>query len=366
MKHRGVGVGAAVLVAVGAVIAPRGAQAAPRVLAQGQVMPAGLTALEAGKMQVVEVDGRTRRRKTITGAFEVGGEVITFQTVRGARPRFQRVFDADAPRYEIDVCFKDGEGRPFMVQGGGDKILDPSCDPELVEEEAEDVSAGELGSRSATPEQRQAHFMVAEVMIQALRGIEFRRRFSPEYDALVNHVSLARAAQDVLALDCTDDDVTCEAGAQSGGDVGVASHSNRWEHVFRVFHGEVSKKWRDRVGIGYATHGATLALRRDFRNGRIYFAYHRCNHGRCYYHSRMNHRCTFMSGPIRKYHIHNLSCWTPYSPWSGARYYRGHNSNDDAALQYRSVRLDRHFPRGYGSGNPCDDSYRHDTVDPCY
>jgi hypothetical protein len=367
MGHHGVGVSAAVLVVVGALsVPPSGVQAAPRVLAYGQEAPAGLTALEAGKMLVVEADGRTRRRKTIAGAFAVGSEVITFQTVRGARPRFQQVFDADAPRYEIDVCFKDGEGRPFMVQGGGDKILDPSCDPDLVEDEPGEASAAGPEDGSATPEQRQAHFMVAEAMIQALQGVEFRRPFFPEYDALVNHVSLARAAQDVLALDCADDDVTCEAGTQGGGETGVASHSNRWEHIFRVFHGEVSKKWRDWVGIGYATHGATLMLRRDFRTGRIDFAQHRCNHGRCYYDRGMNHRCTFMSGPIREYHIHNLSCWTPYSPWSGARYYRGHNSNDDTALQYRSVRLDRHFPRGYGSGSPCDDPYRHDTVDPCY
>lgn len=365
MAHlHGKGAGTALALVV-LLAAMREGHAAPAVLAPGNERPAALISLEAGKMLVTEADGRLRRRKTVNGTFELGGERITFGTVRGGRPRFQRLFDADAPRYEIDVCFKDTQGRPFMVQGGGDKVLDPSCDPELLEEEAED-STGGLDTRSATPEQRQTHFMIAEAMLAALRDVEFRRRFWPEYNALVNHASLASAAQDVLALDCNDADVVCEAEAQSGRDIGAENHANRWEHVFRVFHGEVSKKWRERLGISYATHGATLALRRDFRNGRIYFAYHRCNHGRCYYQRGMNHRCTFMSGPIRGYHIHNLACLTPYNPWSGSRYYRGHNSNDDTALQYRSVRLDTHPRRGYGSGSPCDDPYRHDTVDPCY
>ena len=367
MRHCRVRWGAAAIAAAGVlVVRAVPVRAAPSVVMAGYELPAGFTSLEVGRKTVVEADDRARRRRTLTGTFEAGGETITFETIRGGRPRLGSVVDEGAPRYEIDVCFKDGDGRPFLVQSGGDKVLDPTCDPELLEEEPAGTSGGEVRASSPTPEQRQAHFAMAEAMIQALRSIEFRRPFQPEYQALVGHAALAAEGQAALDLDCSDDDVVCEAEDQSEGDVGIESHQYRWEHIFRVFHGVVSRRWRELVGINYATHGAILALRRDFRNGLIYLAYHRCNHGRCYYDSGMNHRCTFLSGPVREYHMHNLSCLTLYNPWSGARGFRGHNSNDDTALQYRSVRLDRHFPRFYGSGVPCDDPYRHDTVDPCY
>ncbi len=366
MRHCRMGWRAAAIAAAGVfVVRAVPVSAAPSVVMTGYELPAGFSSLEVGRKAVVEADDRTRRRRTLTGTFEVGGEVITFQTIRGGRPRLGSVVDEEGPRYEIDVCFKDGDGRPFIVQSGGDKVLDPTCDPDLLEEEPE-ASGDEVQASSLTPEQRQAHFAMAEAMIQALRSIEFRRPFLPEYQALVGHAALAAEGQAALDLDCSDDDVVCEAGTQSEGDIEIESHQNRWEHIFRVFYGVVSRKWRELVGIDFATHGATLALRRDFRNGLIYLAYHRCNHGRCYYDSGMNHRCTFLSGPNRQYHVHNLSCQTLYNPWSGARGYRGHNSNDDTALQYRSVRLDQHPPRFYGSGFPCDDLYRHDTTDPCY
>jgi len=78
----------------------------------------------------------------------------------------------------------------------------------------------------------------------------------------------------------------------------------------------------------------------------------------------MQRKCGFFSSRNREYHVHEEFCSTNYSPWSGARYWAGHNSNDDTAIQYRAVRNNTHYPSSFGW--PCNDPYPHDTVDSCY
>ena len=334
---------------------------AMRVLARGQELPAGMTSLRVERPTVfLDMSGRGeprhRRRPSIVGTFELDGAAIGFQTIRGRRLR-RRWRDADDPRHELEVCFKDGEGRPFMVQLGGDEVLDPACDPELMEppDEAEGLDARlSVGGEEAP-------FAIAAAALEALAGVEFRRRFADEYAALVGHAQLAATTQQGIEPDCEAEDTYCEEDVgQADGGLIAQSHNNRWRHILEVWSGPLSR-------VPGATHGATIAFRQDPRNNRVTMAWHRCNHGRCYYGRNMRFQCAFWSRFDRQYHVHRETCTTRYSPRSGADWWwPGHNSNDDTSIQYRAVRNDRHYPSGWGSGWPCDDPYTHDRASGCF
>ncbi len=258
---------------------------ASTVLAAGYALPAGVISLELARRSV-EIDGRVRSRKAVSATFEFGGEAITVETTRGLRPKFRSLYDPEAPKYAIDVCFKDSEGRPFLVQVGGDTVLDPSCDPELQQEPPE---LGAAGGSTLTTASSPQQFVIAQALTQALETVEFRGSLEPEYRALVGNEALAAEAQSALAdEDCNAEGTVCEDGGVSGAEVGPASHLS-WRHIIVVYEGEVSRRWRDLVGIGYASHGATVAFRQHSSN-RIDTAWHRCNHGRCYYETGMQRR----------------------------------------------------------------------------
>lgn len=335
-------------------------RAARRVLARGAHLPPGFTFLEVGRKAVVmavnpQGTSRERRRTSIAGAFELDGETISFETIRGRRT-LRRWQDDGDPRYELDVCFKDSNGRPVLVQMGGDAVLDPSCDPELQDESADRQALGSYGSSDV----QEDTFRIAMVALQTLQGVEFKRRFAGEYAALVGQLELVTRAEEIIEPDCGAADVFCEE--DSAGDAGLTgrSYNDSWRHIIDVYAGPIRR-------LPGTTHGATVAFRQDPRTGQIGQAWHRCNHGRCFYGRNMRFRCGFWSNFTRRYHVHKETCTTWYSPRSGADWWwPGHNSNDDTSIQYRAVRTDRHYPSGWGSGWPCDDQQAHNITSSCF
>lgn len=336
------------------------ASEARRILARGHDLPPGFTSLVLDRKTVVvrmtpRGTSRERRRPSLAGAFELNGDAITFETIRGPRTN-RRWQDDEVSRYELDVCFKDSAGRPFLLQMGGDEVLDPSCDPELQDEPLDDET---LGGQEASGQD--LNFRVAKVALQALQGVEFKRRFADEYAALVGHMDLITRAQEILTPDCAAANVVCEEDAAgTTRDLGVRNHNNRWRHIIDVYAGPIRR-------LPGTTHGATVTFRQDPRNSRISYAWHRCNHGRCFYGRNMSFRCAFWSAFNRRHHVHREACATWYSPRSGADWWwPGHNSNDDTSIQYRAVRTDRHYPSGWGSGWPCDDRQTHNNTSSCF
>jgi hypothetical protein len=333
-------------------------RAARRVLASGHALPAGFSSL-ALTTRTVRMDPggrgafREYRRPAIAGTFALEGRSIAFETIRGRR-NTRRDADENDPRYEIDVCFRDAEGRPFLLQVGGDEVLDPRCDPEH-ETGPEDGGAG--GARGGV--ERARDFARVAGALATLERLPFRRRFAEEHRALVGHLPLALAVPVMTEPDCAAPGVVCEAAPGAATAVAL-SHNTRWRHMLEVYAGPIR-------GIRGATHGATLAYRHDAATGRLERAWHRCNHGRCYYDWTMNRLCGFWSHFDRRYHVHQEACGTTYSPRSGAdRWWPGHNSNDDTSIQYRAVRYDQHYPSGWGSGWPCDDTQTHNNTSFCY
>ena len=340
---------------------------ARRVLAAGYELPAGLT-IALGRKTVTTITRhperpdtvRERSRPAIAGTFESNGTTISFEVIRGARmPRWERPEPGD-PRYELDVCFRDGEGRPFLAQVGGEDPLDSTCDLELEETPPDDL--GELGA-SFTPEERAASIEAAAAASAALRGLEFKRRFGAEHAALVGAADVLERAETMLAADCTAPNVVCE-DHEGGQALTTASHDNRWQHAIAVWSGPIGSHGFYVPGL-VGTHGATLGARRDFRNQRVSAAWVRCNHGKCPYEPRMQLQCGFLSSASRTSHVHEEYCTTSYAAYSGA-VSPGHNCNDDVTMQYRAVRLNQHAPSGWGSGYPCDDRLTHNYTDRCW
>lgn len=340
---------------------------ARRVLAQGYELPAGLT-IALGRKTVTTVKRyperpdviRQQLRPAIAGTFESNGNTISFEVIRGAHmPRWERPELGD-PRYELDVCFRDGQGRPFLGQVGGEDPLDPTCDLELEEEPLDDLGDLEV---SFTAEERAASIETMTAAIAALRGLEFKRRFGEEQAALVGAADLLERAETMAAADCTAPNVTCE-DEDGGQALTTANHDNRWQHAIAVWSGPVGSHGFYVPGL-IGTHGATIGARRDFRNQRVSAAWARCNHGKCPYDPRMQFQCGFLSSASRTYHVHEEYCTTNYAAYSGA-VSAGHNCNDDVTMQYQAVRLNRHAPSGWGTGYPCDDRLTHNFTDRCW
>ncbi len=336
-------------------------RAARRVLARGYELPAGFTALAVTTKTVLmdlAGDGTpvARRRPAIRGAFVLGGQAISFETIRGGHLSRRWIDDGD-PRYELDVCFRDDSGNPFLVQIGGDHLLDPSCAPEALEGSADPGTLVVAGPMEA----RERDFAAAAAALRALEGVAFRGRFAEEYGALMGHLRLASEGLGAAEPDCAAEDIVCEEDAPgAAGGLGTSTHQNSWRQFIEVFSGAVQY-------VPGATHGATVGGLQDPRNRQVSIAWHRCNHGRCYYDATMRFQCGFYSSFSRNDHVHQESCSTFYSPRSGADWWLpGHNSNDDTSIEYRAVRNNQHYPDGWGSGWPCNDPSTHNNTSSCY
>jgi hypothetical protein len=274
-------------------------------------------------------------------------------------PRWERPEQGD-PRYELDVCIRDAEGRPFLGQVGGEDPLDPTCTLELEEEPTDHL--GDLGM-SFTAEERAASIDTATAAVAALRGLVFKRRFAEEHAALLGVAGLLQGAEAIIAADCAAPNMVCEDDGEAG-PLTTTNHDNRWQHAIAVWSGPIGSHGFYVPGL-VGTHGATLGARRDPRNQRLSAAWARCNHGKCPYAAGMQFQCGFLSSASRTYHVHEEYCTTNYAAFSGA-VSRGHNCNDDATMQYRAVRLNRHASSGWGSGYPCDDRFTHNYTDRCW
>jgi hypothetical protein len=162
---------------------------ARRVLARGHRIPAGFRSLSRDRA-VVMVNGRQRRSVRIRGVFESDGDTISVETLRG--PRIRRGEQgAPGQKHELDVCFKDTTGRPFLVQIGGHSALDPTC--EYPDEPAE---------HDADPAEHVDHFLTARAAISALRTVKFKRRYRQEYRAIRAQVQAIDHVPDFPDDDC--------------------------------------------------------------------------------------------------------------------------------------------------------------------
>jgi hypothetical protein len=83
---------------------------ARKVLAKGQSLPPGMT-LKRSRIAVDIVitrpdrpdKVRVKRLRMISGSYELAGDLISFQVIRGKRRRERH---PDSPKYHMDVCYR--------------------------------------------------------------------------------------------------------------------------------------------------------------------------------------------------------------------------------------------------------------------
>jgi hypothetical protein len=344
MQHSGL-VKRSVVIIAGAFLlsSHAGAAIAGTVLARGYAIGGGLTSLIATRID---------NHRAVIGKFEQDGQVVYFETRRGKRIRHRELGD---PKYELDVCFKNAAGEPLMAQFGGDATLIAGCDP------AGDVESLDTSPRSArSVDDIRGDFLTASKAIAALQSVQFKRAYATEYAALVGHALIAdegvtgkQLHPDTIEVDDGD---TADDAAEEAGD-GSRTHccAGRFHHYIEVYSAPVA------LTFGHARHAATVAYRMLYGTGYFRMAWHRCNHGRCFWELRGNYWCSMWNPHAdRPWHVHNQPCDTFYNPFSTLG---GHNCNDDMVLEYASVRDNTHYS---GFSGTCSDPARRDYTPPCW
>jgi hypothetical protein len=323
-------------------------------LQRGVVLGEGWTCLTYGRKTIALPEGRSKRVTSIIGEFEHDGRRIRFETLRGDRlSTADRYENPDAPRYEVDARFFSPEGDNVVRQMGGCHHIDDGWehadDDDGDAEEEEELPPGfEAG--------RLADFALIERAIDSLRAMPFKRKYESEYKVLLGQQELARQGRSPLVMDPSMLIIDEETPpAETGPDPSGRTHNDVYRHVIQVWSIPVIS------GLHVPEHSATVAYR-VLPNGFVQEAWNACNHGRCYYNMNTFHaqRCAFRSAFNRKRHVHQESCSTPYH-WRSI--FGRHNCNDDAAIQYRAVRQNQHFPSSQGT---CSDPFRNDFGDPCW
>jgi hypothetical protein len=319
------------------------------VLERGVGLGDGLTCLVYGRKRIFTPRG-ARWVKRIVGEFEHDGGTIRFETLRGARtPRSLREGDPDAPRYEMDVRFVDGNGHALLVQTGGCQPVDSSWDAD--EPDGPPQPGGDAAEEGDG--QQQADFARVQAAIGALASRAFRKRLAPEYRALLDQVG---AAQEAMTPNLTmlapnvlieNDDGPPEQAGTPRTPTGI------YRHVIGIY--------EDRVGriLPAATHGATRLIRQH-PNGSVELIRDLCNHGRCPAQMGFPAKCAFLSAFNRQKHVHVQTCRTWYDP----RSVQGtHNCNDDTYTEYRTVRFNAHED---GVSGTCSDPYGRFSTPSCF
>jgi hypothetical protein len=308
-----------------------------KVLAKGYTLGGGLTSLVAER-----IDGR----RAIIGKFELDGMVTYFETRRGRRvkPRDKAI----DPKYEMDVCFKTSTGQPLIVQYGGDGKLIPGC------QEADDATAA-FNARSV--DDIRGEFLAASTAISALNSVQFRKTFAPEYEALVGHAGIA--AEGVNGREPHPDTIEIDeegnASAMSREARAPTCCPGGYQHYVDVYSAPVA------VTFGFARHSAVAAYRILYGTNFFHMAWHRCNHGRCFWQMGGYWWCSMRNRQAtRSSHVHNQTCSTGYS-WFSTN--GNHNCNDDMVMEYSSVRDNMHYS---GYSGTCLNQARRDYTPPCW
>ncbi len=284
------------------------------VLAEGHELREGLTSLSTVP-------------NGIFGSYEHEGEIVYFETRRGPRtPSFLRRSDPRTPKFEIDVQFMNRDEQPFLIQIGGHAPVDETW----VESTAEFRD-------DAGP---QSEFVLAAKAIENLAKVTFTREFEPEYRALLGLAPLVASAQVIEKIAEGPDAPTPSPQPLS---------NNTYRHKVEIHDKSCC--------FGLGRHGATIG-KYISTSGITTTAVITCNHGTCAH--QMPQKCSWTSPGNRSNHVHNhVSCSTPYNPTSVF----GHNSNDDADLQYKAVRENFHPS---STGGTCNNSSRNNYPTNCY
>lgn len=312
-----IALGTIALPAIGNAASDQSSARLSTVLAQGQELRKGLTSL------FTVPNG-------INGSYEFDGKVVHFETRRGSRtPKFLRDGDPATPNFEIDVRFMGQDGKPFLIQIGGDTPLDHTWI--------------EATSKLKGDTEAKADFELAAKTIETLKKLKFDHKFTHEHQALLNLAPIVDSAQVIEKIE------------------GVPNQTLAAPTLL------AAKTYRHRVEIhhksccfGLGRHSATIG-KYISTNGVTTTAVITCNHGTCA--NQMALKCSWTSASPgnRTNHVHNhVTCSTPYNPTSA---FGRHNSNDDTDLQYRAVRLNSHPS---STGGTCNDSSVNNEPTSCY
>ena len=297
--------------------------------------------------------GKRHGHAGVSAVFLLDGERVQVEARRGRRTHDRH---EGGPRYEVDVCILDDAGRPLVAQYGGDESMIPECESE---DGPTGIDAHPAVQAFGMPVDRKGSFKRAEKAVKLIRKAGFRRKFQPEFEAIVGQLGLlaeGRRGKKALHADTL---IRTESGVEpmskefALGDVVPApqNHPTGYQHYIEIHSSSV------RGTGGHAAHGATVAYRIP-HCGAINFAWSRCNHGRCYY--LMPWKCSLYSPANRVSHVHVTTCGTYYNPFSTLG---GHNCNDDTFVEYLSVRNNAHFDR---YGGTCSDPFRADYTTNCF
>jgi hypothetical protein len=312
------------LIAIGTLTLPMAAIAASdqsstrfsTVLAQGQELREGLTSL------FTVPNG-------INGSYELDGKIVHFETRRGSRtPKYLRDGDPATPDYEIDVRFMDQDGKPFLIQIGGDAPLDHTWT--------------EIPPTLKDGTQAKAKFELAAKMVGTMKKHKFAHKFVHERQALLDLAPIVDSAQVIEKV---------EEAPNQALSAPTQLAANTYRHRIAVHHKSCC--------FGLGRHSATIG-KYISTSGVTTTLFTTCNHGTCA--SQMALKCSWTSASPgnRTNHVHNhVTCTTPYNPTSVF----GHNSNDDTDLQYRAVRLNSHPS---STGGTCNDSSVNNEPTNCY
>ena len=294
--------------------------------------------------------GKKHGHTGVSATFSLDGEEVHIEARRGHH--IQGRHHDGGPRYEVDVCILDGAGRPLIAQYGGDEPVIPEC---ASDDGPVDIDAHPAVQAFGMPDDRTASFKRAEKAVKLIRKAGFRKKFKPEFDAIVGQLELLsegrRGEKKIRPETMTSADLPNPEAAENGSNVPEPqNHPTGFTHVIEV-HSDYVRGTRS-----HATHGATIAYRIPHLR-KIQFAWSNCNHGRCYW--AMPWLCAYQSPANRVYHVHMVTCATYYNPFS---FLGGHNCNDDTRIELQSIIHNVHFDR---FGGTCSDSFRNDFTPLC-
>ena len=275
----------------------------------------------------------------LTANFRKDGRTLTFQFLLGPKmlngpSADDLAADPELPSAETDIRVVDQEGKVFIQQLGGDRLMDASWAP----------SDGRIHVDTFDPELRAKDLELAREAESAFRALELPPALAQLRLAGIQLAKGLEHAADKRDIAVPSEPLDQPPGATTKGTVSWGPGTTRyWDY-------EV--KYKPTAGQ-LAQHSAVVLRAWNSSYAVIYY-FQSCNHGTCGL--NMGVRCTmsgfrYDDGTHSRYFYQELrsdwgvsgGCSTPYTPTSGLYWQDGdygHNCHDDTVLQAYNIYYD--------------------------